>query len=126
MTKRKYSNFLFMDEDGNIDTSIKTKYTNPYDYDPILQWETKDGVESNGSVYTDRLLGWDYDKHNELCRKHFGNRGQYWNDREPEKIQAFMRDWTDNQELVLVRVEEHCNAATGYPVWHFAYYKPEA
>lgn len=80
-------------------------------------------IKATDTVYSDRLHQWDYKKHNELCKKHFGNQGQYWNNRSPEKIQDFLRDYTDNPNLILCKIEEHENKATGYPLWRFDYKK---
>lgn len=79
------------------------------------------GQNPTSTVYSDRLLQWDYDKHNELCRKHFGNEGQYWKNRQPEKIEAFLRDWMNDQSVVLCRIEEHTNQSNGYLLWRFDY-----
>lgn len=102
----------------------RTKATLPYNYDPFTIW--KGDGEPNGSVYTDRLYQWDAKKHNALCRKHFGNEGQYWAERDTDQIQAFLRDYFGAPELVLCEVQEHCNQATGYPCWYFAYQKTPA
>ena len=72
-------------------------------------------------LYSDRLFQWDYEKHDRLCKKHFGNEGQYWNNRSPKSIQAFLRDYTENQELILVGIMEGCNLSSGYPYWVFMY-----
>ena len=97
----------------------KTKMTHPYNYDAFVIWESVNKDKANNTIYTDNLLHWDYDKHNKLCEKHFGNKGQLWADRKPEKIEKFLRDWTEDEKLELVRVMEHCNQATGYPLWRF-------
>lgn len=99
----------------------RTKWSHPYNYDPILQWAG--GADPNGTVYTDRLLSWDYKKHDELCEKHFGDRGQYWSNRKPQTIEAFLRDYLDAPGLVLCVVTEHCNQSTGFPVWRLDYRK---
>ena len=88
---------------------------------PIIQFRA--GGEANGTIYTDRLLQWDFAKHDELCDKHFGNAGQYWDNREPEKIEAFLRDWCDDQKLTLVQVTEYCNVANGFPTWRLDFHK---
>ena len=75
----------------------------------------------NKNVYSDRILQWDYTKHNDLCLKYFNNKGQLWGDRDPELVQAFLRDYLDNQDLILVEINEHCNPATGYYYWEFKY-----
>lgn len=105
----------------SADPNVRTKATHPYNYDPFTMWRGQG--EPDGGVYTDRLLQWDYEKHNRLCLKHFGNQGQYWADRDTDAIQAFLRDYLDAPELVLCEVQEQCNQSTGYPVWYFAYCK---
>lgn len=79
------------------------------------------GQKPTSTVYSDRLHQWDYKKHNELCKKHFGNEGQYWGNREPELIEAFLRDYLNDQSVLLCRIEEHENRATGYLLWRFDY-----
>ena len=102
---------------------LRTKLTHPYSYDPFLIYR---GPEvANGTVYSDRLLRWDYDKHNRLCEKHFGNRGQYWDDRDPAKVEAFLQDYMDAPGLKLCSITEYCNPSNGYPYWRLDYRKPE-
>jgi hypothetical protein len=103
----------------------KTKMTHPYSYDAFVIFLHDEPKVANGTIYSDRLLMWDFDKHDKLCQKHFGNRGQYWNHREPEKVEAFLRDWCEDEELVLVRVSEYCNVSNGFPLWRFDYYQKE-
>ncbi len=100
--------------------NVKTKFTNPYDYGPIVQFIGP--RKGNHTVYSDRLYMWDSEKHDSLCTKHFGNTGQYWSDRQPKLIEAFLRDYLDKPSLVLTRVEEHCNVSSGYPVWRLDYW----
>lgn len=101
---------------------LKTKTSNPYNYDPYMQYLADDHELMKGStVYTDRLLQWDYEKTNRLMKKHFGNEGQYWTDRKPEAIEAFLRDWREDQNLQLIAVIEYCNPSSGYPVWRLDY-----
>jgi hypothetical protein len=99
-------------------TGKRTKLTHPYNYDPFVIWDN--GEKADGTVYSDRLLQWDWDKHNDLCEKHFGNKGQYWNRRDPKKIEAFLCDYF-GEPVMLTMIEEHCNQATGYPCWRFDY-----
>lgn len=76
-------------------------------------------------VYSDRLVHWDYNKYNELCIKHFGNRGQYWNNREPEKIEAFLSEYFD-KEVDFIRKKQFENVSNGYPYWLLTFcYKEE-
>jgi len=100
----------------------KDKYSHPYSYDPfIIYYNEKAEEEANDTIYSDRLLLWDWDKHNHLCEKHFGNQGQLWDNREPEKIEAFLSDFTGKQ-IVLIANIQYCNISNGYPVWRFDFY----
>jgi hypothetical protein len=95
----------------------RDRYDYPYSYDAYVIMKEKDEYKS--AIYSDRLLQWDYKKHNILCKKYFGNEGQYWNDREPEKIEAFLRDFHDDQNIKLVGIMKGCNVSNGYPYWIF-------
>ncbi len=122
-----YDGHLYNYFDGKVDEHgnpvKRTKQSHPYSYDGFVQWRGGENKEANGTIYSDRLLQWDYEKHNELCEKHFGNKGQYWDARHPEKIEAFLRDWVDDQNLKLIFVMEYCNVSSGYPCWRFDYHK---
>jgi len=100
----------------------KTKQSHPYSYDGYVQWRCGENEEANATIYSDRLLQWDFDKHDELCLKHFGDKGQYWNKRDPKKIEAFLQDWVEDPDLKLIFVMEYCNASNGYPYWRFEYH----
>lgn len=78
----------------------------------------------NDSVYSDRLMQWDFKKHNELCKKHFGNTEQYWNARDPKKIEEFLRDYLGYPALALCEIVEGCNESNGYPWWCFLFMVP--
>ena len=101
----------------------RTPLTHPYNYESFVTWR-KTGVEPKKIptvVFSDRLFQWDTKKHDELCNKHWGNRGQYWDKREPEKIEAFLRDYNDDQTIELLMVMQGCNQSSGYPLWIFFY-----
>ncbi len=129
MNKIYVNNGIYGYFEGNVDefnNPVKrTKRSHPYSYDGFVQWRGSPNGEANGTIYSDRLLQWDFDKHDELCMKHFGNKHQYWDTRNPKKIEAFIRDWVDDQTVKLTLVMEYCNASSGYPVWRFDYYKQE-
>ena len=91
---------------------INGKAPNPYNYDGIMLF-TRDG-NANNTIYTDRLLQLDYTRHNQLCMKHFNDESQYWSHRYPNKIEAFLRDWCNDESLILISVIEYCNQSTGY------------
>ena len=87
-----------------------SKSSHPYSYDPFVVWETEG--KANSSVYSDRLCQWDMKKHNQLCLKHFGDEAQYWANRNPKLIEAFLQDWNDDKNIKLVRIIEYCNMSS--------------
>lgn len=99
----------------------RTPYTNPYSYDGFIVWRGGLNKDANSTIYSDRLIQWDFKKHDELSMKHFGNHAQIWYDRDPKKIEAFLRDWTDDPKLKLVFVMQYCNVSSGFPLWRFDY-----
>ena len=112
---------MYVDENG--EPIERTPLTHPYNYESFVTWQKKGTSKKdlNGAVYSDRLYQWDAKKHNELCQKHFGNEGQYWNEREPEKIEAFLRDYWEKPETELLMIMQGCNQSSGYPLWIFFY-----
>ncbi len=103
----------------------KGRYAYPYSYDSFLiYFNDKAKKEASSTIYTDRLLQWDYAKHNLLCKRHFGNEGQHWNDRDAKKIEQFLCDWT-GKKIVLVANIQCVNKSSGYPVWRLDYYEAE-
>ena len=111
--------FFSMFADWNGDPIERTPHEFPYSYDAYVISKKSDNYKH--CVYSDRLLQWNYDKHNELCLKHFGNEGQYWSDRSDDKIEAFLRDYLDKPELELVGIMNGCNVSNGYPYWIFMF-----
>ncbi len=99
--------------------SNRTKHSHPYSYDNICVYAVE--KQATGGAYSDRMIQWDYEKFERLNKEHFGNRSQYWSDRSPNQIEAFLRDYFDKPNLQLVLVIESCNQASGYPVWYFGY-----
>jgi hypothetical protein len=63
------------------------------------------GKKPTETVYSDRLFQWDTKKHDSLCQKHFGNSGQSWSSRTPEKIESFLSEYL-NKPIELCRVEQ--------------------
>ena len=114
-----YADGYITDIEGNIINKTKSEY--PYSYDSIVVFRNFN-LEADDRIWSDRLLQLDYEKYNTLSNKFFGDESQYWNGREPGKIQAFLSEWV-GYDVNLVRVTEHCNASTGYPVWSFDFIK---
>ena len=107
-----------VDEFGN--QVERTPYTHPYSYDGFVTYRNGDNNETNGTVYTDRLLDWDYRRTRELQTKHFGNQGDYWDRFKPEAIQVFLCDYME-KPVKLVLIMQYCNQSSGYPVWRLDY-----
>jgi len=108
-------------EDENGFPVERTIATHPYSYDAFVTYRAGKVEECNGTVYSDRLFKWNPKKHNRLCKKHFGNEGQYWNTREPKLIEAFLQDYVGDKELKLILVMEGANQSSGFPYWIFWY-----
>ena len=103
----------------------KDKYTYPYSYSPFLIYFNKEAEKpAKGTCYTDRFCQQDFARHDELCLKHFGNKGQHWHDRDPEKVQAFLCDWI-SREVVHVANIQYVNIGNGYPVWRLDFHDKE-
>ena len=121
MLKKENSYFSYDKGIGiNGELIRKSKREYPYSYDAFLQWgNITDKV--NGSAYSDRLRQWDYEKHNEVLMDVFGDKGHYWENRNPEKIEKFLQLYFDKPELKLVRIFEGCNVSNGFPYWYFEY-----
>ena len=102
----------------------RTPVTHPYSFDDYILW-TKPGltrkkaIQGTGSAYSDRLFQWDPAKHDRLCKEHFGDRAQQWGNREPAKIEAFLRDYHDDPSITLTMIVASCNQSSGFPLWAF-------
>lgn len=125
MRYARHGRGMYLSVDDRGDQAVRTKHSHPYSYDPITLY-INSVVKPTGTIYTDRLLQWDRSKHDSLCEKHFGDSGQLWDARRPEKIEAFLRDWCEDQGLQLCAVIEYCNAASGYPTWRLDYYQEQS
>jgi len=130
MTFTGYSMLGFVDPDsidvvtGKKFKNVKSKHEYPYTYDEFLQWEVKSNTfkgyaNEDSAVYSDRLYQWDPTRYNENCRYVFGNEGQYWDNRNPEDIEKFLRLQLEDQTISLQWIIEGCNPSSGYPYWVF-------
>lgn len=85
------------------------------------QFERTD-VVANGNNDHDRLLMANWDKYNEVSMRLFGDKSQMWWDRRtPEQVQEFLRQYWDDSELILVKIQKMYNVSNGFPVWNFSY-----
>lgn len=114
---------LAEDEFGNA--VRKTKSSHPYSYDGHVSWRGGKNEETNSTIYSDRIFEQDSKKHDELCQKYWGNRGQRWGSRSPESIESFLKEWTGQKDLKLILVMEYCNQSSGYPLWRFDFNHPK-
>ena len=109
----------FVDLKGNPIKS--TPFSHPYNYDEYVIWKDENfNEEKSSAVYSDRLFQWDYKKYNKCCQEVFANDGQYFYNRDPNKIEKFLSMYFE-KEIKLTAVTQGCNQATGYPYWVFFY-----
>lgn len=98
----------------------RTKAEHPWSYDPIIQYQVRESQRGDQGLYSDRMWQWDHDKFNKCTQEVWGNQGQYFNDRKPQDIERWISLYL-RKPVQLISIEEHCNQATGYPVWFFTY-----
>ncbi len=112
--------------DENDRPVLRTKHCYPYSYDGFVQERCGHNSEANGTIYTDRMLGHDYERTRELISKHFPDKpGDIWSGRSAAAIEGFLREWLGQPELRVILVMEYCNLASGYPYWRFDYAVPQ-
>lgn len=104
----------------------RTKREYPYTYSGFVQERVHPNEKANGTVYSDRLRQWDYEKCRRLQKKHFGKETDYWNNISAATIEKFLRDYWDNDKIEVVLVMEYCNISSGYPLWRVDYFNPES
>lgn len=119
-----FVSFGGVDEHDNPVERSKEEY--PYSYDGFVQERVLPNSEATSTVYSDRLLQWDYELTRKLMKKHFKDTGideggDWWNNRSAESIQGFLRERLNKPNLLVVLVMEYCNVSTGYPVWRIDY-----
>jgi hypothetical protein len=105
----------------------RTKEEYPYSYSNHLQWVKDADIcyitempKDVLTVYSDRLWSWDHKKYDECCEMVWGNIGQYFHAREPERIEKFLSLYF-NCAIELLKIGEECNQSSGYPLWVFWY-----
>lgn len=109
---------IYIDLDGK--PVSKTKEECPYSYSPYVIWKNEYTQKQSCTVYSDRLIQWDYNKYNECCRNVWGNEEQYFDGRNPKDIEKFLSMYF-NKEIKLTAIMEGCNVSNGYPYWIFFY-----
>jgi len=98
----------------------RTPQTHPYSFDGYVTYRNGTNEEVNGTVYSDRLQQWDYQKTENLKQKHFGNKGDYYDNRTPEQIEAFLSEYFE-KPVKIIFIMKYCNFSSGYPTWRFDY-----
>ena len=116
MTLVYYSSYV--DEFGNAIKRTPDKYK--YSYDGFVTYRNGTNEEIENTVYSDRLSQWDYKKCDDLKFKHFGNRGDQYYNRTPDKIEAFVSEYVGHP-IKLILIMEYCNQSNGFPLWRFDY-----
>lgn len=109
--------FSPVDEHNKPVKRTKDKY--PYSYDGFIIHRSLPNEETTHTLYSDRLHTNYYKNWSSLSNKHFGSNGDYFWDRKPENIQAFLCELLNKPDLKLVLIMEYCNLSNGYPVWRF-------
>jgi hypothetical protein len=99
---------------------IKSKYSHPYSYSPIIIFGDE-SVKADDAIYSDRMFQWDFEKTEKLLMKHFGERSQHFNDKDPAMIEKFLQERFNYPNLKLHMIVEWCNVSNGYPLWSFHY-----
>lgn len=100
-------------------------FNNPYSHRSITRYLKGTVADITANVYSDRLLQWDFVRTKDLMHKYFGDKGDYYDDRKPEQIEAFLRERLELPNLNLVTIMESVNVSNGYPVWFFGYNEGE-
>lgn len=106
------------------DEQPRTKQTHPYSYDSHTTWKSKSEPLGDSTadltVWTDHFYREDPVKHDIMCKKYFGETGHYWSNRKPKLIEQMFSEHF-GKELKLMRIMEHCNQSSGFPLWslHF-------
>jgi hypothetical protein len=109
----------YQDIDGNDVERTRDKY--PYSYDAYVTYMNGSKEDIKDSVYSDRILQWDYELTRKIMLEVFGTDGDYYNNRSPEDIEVFLRKRFDKPDLNLIAIMEGCNVGNGYPYWVFCY-----
>jgi hypothetical protein len=101
-----------------------TRHMSPYAYSTFVQYDDGSTLGDPRVVCPELLMFHSnsiirMEKYDKLAKEHFDNRGHYWDDRQPDTIENFLRVIVDEPKLVLRRILQGCNASSGYPFWIF-------
>ena len=88
----------------------------------VIQYENN-SIESNSSVYSDRMWQWNPEKFNSLSLKYFGDTGQHFYENRPIKlVESFLCEYL-SKEIKLARITRHKNVSNGDSLWLFDYHE---
>jgi len=109
-----------------VDSQERPRSSHPYSYSPETTWFRSDCGTSyfgDASCYTDRLRGWiGYDKFREMQTRILGKTSDYWSQFKTADVEKFLQEYL-GEPVVLVRMVEYCNQASGFPLWLLCYHK---
>lgn len=125
---------IFVDDQGALDlhgNPFRSKAEHPYSYSPIIIFDRKpSNPEKVRCAYSDRMRSWARDAgrdfHKDIAELFGPNVNDYFPTKSPKLVEQFIRKQFNKPELVLVRIVEECNMATGFPVWSIHYEDPTA
>lgn len=125
---------IFVDDQGGLDlhgNPFRSKAEYPYSYSPIIIFDRKpENPEKVQCAYSDRMRTWAFnagrDFHKDIAEIFGPNVNDYFPTKSPKLVEQFIRQQFNKPELVLVRIVEECNVATGFPVWAIHYEDPTA
>lgn len=104
--------------DLTYNNPIRTIYTHPYSYDPILVYKDEN-FKPGQSFYSDRMSLWDSEKLSALKEKM--NLNDYcWRSPNLNELNLFISEFF-NKPLKITRIVEMCNVSNGYPYWLIGY-----
>lgn len=109
--------YPYMDWDEN--PTNRTPISHPYSYDPYVIWKKYN--KYNNTVYSDRLVQWDYSKYNRIRKDIFKDESQYWDNCSGKDVELFLRKYFNDDTIVLCGVMKGCNVSSGYPYWIFMF-----
>lgn len=106
----------------------KTKKSHPGNYDPLVLFNA--GIPSTGGTFSHTLVDVDRARFLDDKERTTTVGGDNFRGVTPHDIELFLRRFLRCPHLRLTRVEEHLNAAGGYPTWWFGWtdekiHKPE-
>lgn len=111
-------NEMYKDENG---IPVKrTPITHPYSYDAyVIDGKFNKEFEKgyvNGCEYDDRLLQSDYKKYEALKVKYLSKGTNV------ATAQKLLREWFNNDSIIVVNVMKGCNVSNGYPYYVFQFH----